>query len=332
MRLIGATIVRDAADVIEAFVRHNLSVLDGLAIVDHGSSDGTTEILAALGAEGLPLLVGRNETASFDHRRLMNRLVRRIFKTSDADWVFPLDSDEFIKVGARSRLEGVLAEVPATGHLVLPWLTYVPSFKQEDDTLGTLRGAKRVVDQRHGFAKVAVQRRFLSAKNERIGKGNHTIERFPGLGEDSAGRLDLCCSPNALAIAHVPIRSAPQFITKFASGWLGALASGTVEGEESFHWREAYAHLRTGRPLDAGQLAAFAANYGVRKDQWLATGDIALIDDPFLAPIALTHSSPCMRDPLGLVLTVAERLIAERAVASAAAMQRAGRAPTPRSF
>jgi hypothetical protein len=51
MRLVGATIVRDAADIIEAFVRHNLTVLDGLAIVDHGSVDGTSEILGALVAE-----------------------------------------------------------------------------------------------------------------------------------------------------------------------------------------------------------------------------------------------------------------------------------------
>ena len=98
-----------------------------------------------------------------------------------------------------------------------------------------------------------------------------------------------------------------------------------------FHWREGYTHPRTGRPLDADQLAAFAANYGVRQDQWLATGDIALIDDPFLASIELRYSAPCMPDALALVLTVAERLLAERATDSTAAMQRAGRAATPRS-
>ena len=42
-------------DLIEAFVRHNLSVLDALMVIDHGSFDGTSDILAALVAEGLPL-------------------------------------------------------------------------------------------------------------------------------------------------------------------------------------------------------------------------------------------------------------------------------------
>jgi len=89
MRLVAATLVRNAADIIEAFVGHNLTLLDGLAIVDHGSIDGTSEILAALVAEGLPVFVARNDTPAFDQQRLINRLVRHIFRTSDADWVLP---------------------------------------------------------------------------------------------------------------------------------------------------------------------------------------------------------------------------------------------------
>ena len=65
MRLLGVAMVRDEADVIEAFVRHTLSVLDGLAIVDHGSLDGTSDILASLAAEGLPLFVTKAAEPGF---------------------------------------------------------------------------------------------------------------------------------------------------------------------------------------------------------------------------------------------------------------------------
>ena len=41
MRLIGATTVRNGADIVEAFVRHNLTLLDALAVFDHGSFDGS---------------------------------------------------------------------------------------------------------------------------------------------------------------------------------------------------------------------------------------------------------------------------------------------------
>jgi hypothetical protein len=64
--LFGAAMVRNEADIIEAFVRHNVRVLDGLAIVDHGSFDGTSEILAALVAEGLPVSMVRDESTGQD--------------------------------------------------------------------------------------------------------------------------------------------------------------------------------------------------------------------------------------------------------------------------
>jgi hypothetical protein len=313
MRLIGATIVRDASDVIEAFVRHNLTVLDGLAVVDHGSVDGTSEILAALVAEGLPVFVGRDHTPSFPHQRLLNRLVRHVFQTTDADWIFPLDSDEFVKTGSRRQLETLLEGVPRTRHLVLPWLTYVPPFDGDADALASLRHARRVVEQRHGFPKVAVERHFASSANERIGKGAHAVERKQRGNEDEAATAeDFACSRQALAIAHVPIRSAQQFITKFASGWLGLLASGSVVGQEAFHWREAYAHLRTGQPVTATELLTFAMNYGVFRNQWLAPEEIQLVDDPFLADISLRYTQARSQDPWPLVLTVAERLLADR--------------------
>jgi len=37
--------VRNEADIVEAFVRHNLVLLDGIAIVDHASVDATPDIL-----------------------------------------------------------------------------------------------------------------------------------------------------------------------------------------------------------------------------------------------------------------------------------------------
>ena len=38
--------VRNEADILEAFVRHNLTVLDRMLVVDHGSMDGTAEMLS----------------------------------------------------------------------------------------------------------------------------------------------------------------------------------------------------------------------------------------------------------------------------------------------
>jgi hypothetical protein len=306
MRLVGATIVRDAADIIEAFVRHNLTVLDGLAIVDHGSCDGTSEILAALAAERLPVFVGRDDTPEFYIGRPTNRLVRHVFSQSDADWVFPLDSDEFVKVESRQQLVAACASVPPGAHLVLPWLTYVPRFDVPGEALALLRSARRVAKQRHGLQKVAVGRAFGTAARQRLTKGSHAVEsQLPSMGVNPAASS----GTGVPALAHVPIRSAKQFIAKFATGWLSAVASGNLQGEEAFHWREAFAHLRAGRPVDPLQLDAFAMNYAVPHDRWLPAGEIELVDDPFLADMELRYNQLKRDDPLAIVLSVAERLL-----------------------
>ena len=47
--------VRNESDVIETFIRHNLTLLNELHVVDHNSSDNTREILTLLKQEGLPI-------------------------------------------------------------------------------------------------------------------------------------------------------------------------------------------------------------------------------------------------------------------------------------
>jgi hypothetical protein len=76
MRLGAAAIVRNEADIIEAFVRHNLTLVDRLAIIDHGSFDGTESVLAALVKDGLPLTVFRDDTVAFLQSEKLTPLVR----------------------------------------------------------------------------------------------------------------------------------------------------------------------------------------------------------------------------------------------------------------
>src|SRR6185437_6588398 len=103
MKLFGMAMARNECDVIEAFVRHNLTVLDGLHVVDHGSVDPTPKILAALTREGLPLEVASETRLEFRQSHVVSAAVRRLL-ADGADFVFLLDSDEFLKVSSRPRL------------------------------------------------------------------------------------------------------------------------------------------------------------------------------------------------------------------------------------
>src|SRR5215472_5887707 len=126
MRLFGVAMVRDEADVVEAFVRHNARVLDGLVVADHGSLDGTREILTQLREEGLNLRVVPIEEPGFFQSRRVTQLTREALSLHGADFVFALDGDEFLKVPSRAVLERALAAVPRGMHALIHWQTYVP--------------------------------------------------------------------------------------------------------------------------------------------------------------------------------------------------------------
>src|SRR3954470_8878543 len=104
--------VRNEADVVEAFVRHHASRLDALYVVDHRSEDGTREILAALAGEGLRITVAHDEHVAQRQSAIITALARRAF-AEGADAVLPLDADEFVKWPERRAFERWLAAVPA---------------------------------------------------------------------------------------------------------------------------------------------------------------------------------------------------------------------------
>src|SRR5512141_843942 len=135
MRLVGVALVRDEADIIEAFVRNNLVLLDALYVMIHRSADGTREILHALAREGLQLRLAEIREESFNQEGHTNNAARVAFTEDRADFVFPLDADEFIRADSRAALEQALAKLPAGNAGALPWLTYVPTAQDVESPL-----------------------------------------------------------------------------------------------------------------------------------------------------------------------------------------------------
>jgi hypothetical protein len=308
MRLCAAAIVRNEADIIEAFVRHNLAVVDRLAVVDHGSFDGTTEILASLVQEGLPLTAVRDERVGFFQPEVLTPLARELLRDGGADFVFMLDADEFLRTPSRNMLEQTLARVPDGMHALVPWVTYIPEFERtyREDPVALLRSAKRLPAERKSQHKVAVGRRFLETPAAFVAMGNHRVFLSDAAPDASCPHARL--PQEAAAVAHVPIRSADQLTVKVAVGWLAYLASGRDNPSLSFHWGEAYARLAAGRRFSADDLIAMAANYSIPQADWVAADPATWVDEPFLAAIALRYTRLARVDPLSAVLTFAERL------------------------
>src|SRR5262249_25036579 len=97
-RLVAISTVKNEIDIVEAFVRHTMNFVDHLVVADNGSTDGTLEILRGLEAEGLPLTVSVDPSAGKYLSQRMTRLMREAVQRHAADWVVPLDADEFLIV------------------------------------------------------------------------------------------------------------------------------------------------------------------------------------------------------------------------------------------
>jgi hypothetical protein len=277
MILWGVAMVRNEEDLIESFVRHNLAFLDGLTLLDHRSSDATSEKLAALEAEALPLVRLRTSEEALYKARHMSALARESFARSGADFVFTLDADEFINAASRAAIENALETVPAGSHALHLWRSYVPdSF---DGGFGPHCLRMRLREERIPRAKVILRRTFAEQTHEMVSEGHHWVI-------DTRVRMRVAhhmLDPAVLCLAHCPVRSAAQLARKARTGYQARLLtseSGRVDPTLSYHWREICEDLDRGIELTEERLRLIAANYTVPRTHWMPVEHVELMEDP----------------------------------------------------
>ncbi|HKW79831.1 MAG TPA: glycosyltransferase family 2 protein [Casimicrobiaceae bacterium] len=304
MRLFGVAMVRNEADVIEAFVRHNLTVLDGLALIDHDSLDGTSDILGRLQAENLRLRVERDERPEYLQSERTTRLARETLERERADFVFALDADEFLKCASRPTLDRALAEVPPGTHAVAHWQTYVPVTFDDALPFGRDHLRRRLRAERRTLYKVVVGRSFVERVADVVAMGNHLVSDPARAEPPPHARL----RPDVVAVAHCPVRSRRQLESKIIIGHLAHLASGPVRRDLAFHWRRLYEELRDGGGLTPERLREIACNYGLQPSLWQPVDQVELIDDPVALEGGSRYPPPPATGVLPLLMRFAETL------------------------
>ena len=308
MRLFGVAMVRNEADVVEAFVRHNLSFLDGLTIVDHGSVDATPSILGKLRNEGLPLRVRSDADPVYRQSEIMTALAREALSRERADFVFALDADEFLKLRSRAILELALAEVPSDIHATMHWLSYVPDdFEVADGAFGPGHLWWRRKTERRWLPKVIAGRALLERPGDFIAMGNHSIQN-PDLPSDSQPHARL--SPEFVALAHCPVRSRAQLEGKAIVGYLAHLATRPEDRRLARHWRELYKELRAGASFTEERLREIACNYGLPSRMWRPPSEIELVEDPVPLAFEQRYAAESAPGALQLLLRFTEALLA----------------------
>ena len=113
MRIASVSIVKDEADILEAFVRHNLVFIDRMFIIDDQSSDNTSEILRRLALENPSVtLLDDGWNGAFHQKKRTTAALNLVRKIEDWDCVLALDADEFISTDARSTFETEIRAIP----------------------------------------------------------------------------------------------------------------------------------------------------------------------------------------------------------------------------
>jgi len=244
---------RNECDILEAFVRHHTRFSD-VFIVLHRCIDNSEEILRSLATEGLPVQWRTDERLIHEQSVVMSELMREAFKDG-ADWVLPLDADEFL----RGDVTSVLKEQGSDSRVIrTPWKGYVPT---SNDSAPETNVLKRITHRRSHEYPRWYKMMIPKTTDTTAGLcfGNHALI-------DTAGNR-MPHTDTSLVVAHFPVRSERQVMRKAFGGWLSYTADPTHASGGSFQWKALYEKMKSGHGPNTAELRQLAMDYASEK-QW----------------------------------------------------------------
>ena len=252
-------LVRDEADVLDAQIAHHLQAgVDFVIATDHGSRDGTTEILERY-ARGGRLHLIHEDTEMLLDGEWRNAMARRAAVEFGADWVISSDADEFWWPRG-GDLKEVLAAVPARfGSLGCLWrnFPYRPGDAVFAERMTARLSLRAPLNDETGPYHVNMKMAFRGDPNVELQGGQHDVHRHA---------LPRIREWYPIDVLHFPIRSREQCKRKFVAAGAG-LAKAAAAG-------------RSDRLLSRHRVAGYRAAREGRLDEWLARWTV---DDDVLA-------------------------------------------------
>jgi hypothetical protein len=203
--LVMTLVVRDEQDIIATNLDYHLAQgVDMVIATDHGSTDGTSEILDRYARDGVVHLIRDPEPGHHQSRRVtaMARLAGERFA---ADWVLHNDADEFWWPVAGS-LRDVFAAIPDAYNALEVWrrVNFLPA--PESDGPFQDRLVVREAVSRNGLGKpLEPKAAHRPAADVIVAPGNHWLR---------GGALRPAPHADMLEIFHFPMRSLAQYDRK----------------------------------------------------------------------------------------------------------------------
>lgn len=247
--------VKNEADIIDAFAKHMLALFDFVVMIDHGSTDGTREYLGSLASRFPQLSLYELKVPGYIQALTVNFMVEHCPALQDVDWVFVLDADEFLPFENRTAFHAALKRHANAPVIAMPWRNIMPTQYWDGRAELTRDTAIWWTPSPSPYKKVAFQRKFLRGKNFWIDQGNHALLT-------QRGGNPIPAADAGFDVMHLPVRSEQQLSLKLRQGvrayeQLGETRDRTL-GAHWFRLLEAV----DGRSLTSELLNGIALRYG----------------------------------------------------------------------
>jgi hypothetical protein len=208
MRLVMTLLVRDEADIIDEQISFHLAAgVDFIVATDHGSTDGTTELLERYARENV-LHLRRETDREKRQAEWVTRMARSAAVDHGADWVINSDADEFWWPRG-GTLKEVLAAIPRQFGVVH---TFVQSFLPRPgdgsfaERLTVRLASPSPIHDPRGTFRTSTRLLHRGAPDIVVGFGNASLR---------SERLRPLHTWSPVEVLHFPIRSFVQFERKF---------------------------------------------------------------------------------------------------------------------
>lgn len=239
-KIIAVSMAKNEADIIESFVRYYMTFVDGIIVVEHNSDDDTGKILAELQKEYPSLIVDQLKTIEHVQSEVMTNLVKIAANELGADWVLPLDIDEYLipKDGAdcRSLLSRITDDV-----ISLNWIEHELVDTENNRDVFLLNRLCNRSSTVNFMTKILLKGSFVRNTNIRLIQGNHGVMKIAENGSESLAYNPRCFD---FILAHFPFRSREQYVSKHAIGWLTSAMKYSVTTIAATNWKRAFDRIR----------------------------------------------------------------------------------------
>lgn len=262
MKIISISTVKNEADIIESFVRYNLNIVDEMIILDNNSSDETTLILKKLIDEGLSITLFNSDDSYHNQATKMTNLLNKAIYEHDGDIVCLLDADEFIISNDNRHPREVLEEIDNSFYYLAKWVTYVPTIFDNENSKFVPSRITHIRDKNlETFYKAIIPKSIVNSHKVEVEMGNHDLI-ITDVDRTSLVNRDL-----NISIAHFPIRSKEQCMSKILNGWPNTIAINTGDKPWSFHWKTIFEKIKENNDISLKDLEEFSKKYAISNSQ-----------------------------------------------------------------